>query len=335
MKKGAIGSIIVATLLFHPVIAMSKQSGSPVVDSEFPNKSLTLIVPFSAGGPTDKLARELSEALRKRLGQNIIVENTGGAGGTIGAMKVVNAKPDGYTLLLAHIGMAIWPEIYKNWGDRTQTGFEYLGLINEVPMTLVGRPTLTANNYPELVSWIKANDGKINLADGGPGSASQLCGLLFQKSIKADMTFIPYKGTAPAIIDLQGGQVDLLCSMTIGTTEHIQDKRVKGYAVTSAVRVATPALAELPTLGELGLEGFKVTAWHGLYAPKNTPPEIVSTLNVALRDVLQDRGFIKLQEDLGALVINDERNTSSGHRKFVESEVKKWSNVLRSANKLP
>lgn len=335
MKIARIGCIIFFALLLQQPIAMAQQASSTVVNSEFPARPITLIVPFSAGGPTDKLARELSEAMRKRLGNhNIIIENIGGAGGTIGATKVANSKADGYTLLLAHIGMATWPDLYNNWGDRTKTGFEYLGLINEVPMTLIGKPTLPADDYPALIQWIKANQGKINLANGGPGSASQLCGLLFQSSIKADMTSIPYKGTAPAMVDLLGSQVDLMCSMTIGTSEQVAEKRVKGYAVTSESRVATPAFAHLPTLDELGLKGFKVTIWHGLYAPKNTPPQVVTKLNTALREILQDPVFIKQQEDLGALVIKDGRNTPTGHRAFVDSELLKWSEVIQSANKV-
>ena len=231
--------------------------------AEYPEKPITIVVPFAAGGPTDKVARDLAEALRKPLdNQSIIIDNVGGAGGTLGAAKVARAAPDGYTLLLHHIGMATSPALYRKMTYDTLVDFEYLGMVNEVPMTIVGKPGLPANNYAELMKWLEANKGKINLANAGLGAASHLCGLLFQSTLKIDMQTVPYKGTAPAMNDLLGGQVDLMCDQTTNTTGQIAAKAIKAYAVTSTKRLTTPALKDLPTLDEAGLKGFNVTIWH-------------------------------------------------------------------------
>src|SRR5678815_3121092 len=210
--------------------------------AEYPDKAITIVVPFSAGGPTDKVARDLAEALRKPLGgQSIIIENVGGAGGTLGATKVARANNDGYTLLLHHIGMSTAPSLYRTLPYKTLDDFEYVGMINEVPMTLIGKPTLPANNYAELLKWMEANKGKINLANAGLGAASHLCGLLLQSTLKIDMQTVPYKGTAPAMNDLLGGQVDIMCDQTSNTTGQIEAGKVKAYAVTSSKRLTTPA----------------------------------------------------------------------------------------------
>ena len=195
----------------------------------FPDKPVTIVVPFAAGGPTDKVARDFAEALRKPLGgATVVIENVGGAGGTLGAAKVAKAAPDGYTLLLYHIGMSTSPALYRKMTYDTLGDFEYLGMINEVPMTLIGRSTLPANNMAELRTWINANKGKINLANAGLGAASHLCGLLFQQAMGVDMTTVPYKGTAPAMTDLLGGQVDLMCDQTTNTTGQIEAGKVEG-----------------------------------------------------------------------------------------------------------
>ena len=200
---------------------------SGVAFAEYPDKPVTIVVPFAAGGPTDKVARDLGDVLRKQLNQPVIIENVGGAGGTLGAAKVAKAAPDGYTVLLHHIGMATSPALYRKLPYDTVSDFEYLGMVNEVPMTLIGRSTLPANNMAELIKWIDANKGKINLANAGLGAASHLCGLLFQQAVKVDMTTVPYKGTAPAMTDLLGGQVDLMCDQTTNTTSQIEAKKVK------------------------------------------------------------------------------------------------------------
>jgi tripartite-type tricarboxylate transporter receptor subunit TctC len=300
--------------------------------ADYPEKPITIVVPFAAGGPTDKVARDLAEVLRKGLNnQTVIIDNVGGAGGTLGAAKVAKAAPDGYTLLLHHIGMATSPALYRNMPYKTLDDFEYLGMVVEVPMTLIGRPTLPANNYAELVKWLEANKGKINLANAGLGAASHLCGLLFQQSLKIDMTTVPYKGTAPAMTDLLGGQVDLMCDQTTNTSSQIEGGKVKAYAVTTLKPLTTPALSKLPTLDASGLKGFNVSIWHGLYAPKGTPKAAQDKVNAALRNALKDPDFIKRQEALGSVIITDARLGQAEHKKFVEAEINKWGPAIKAA----
>jgi tripartite-type tricarboxylate transporter receptor subunit TctC len=301
--------------------------------TEFPikDKPVTIVVPFAAGGPTDRVARDLAEAMRKPLGATVVVENVAGAGGTIGANKVAKAPQDGHTVFLHHIGMATSPALYRKLPYNTLEDFEYLGMVNDVPMTLIGRPTLPANNYKELATWIEQNKGKINLGNAGLGAASHLCGLMFQSALKVDMTTVPYKGTAPALNDLMGGQIDLLCDQTTNTTGQIEGKTVKAFAVTTNKRLTTPALKDLPTLQESGLKGFEVTIWHGMYAPKGTPADVTAKINAALKTALKDPDFIKKQQALGAVVVSDKRSDAAEHKKFVAAEIAKWDPVIKAA----
>lgn len=313
-------------LLLAAVAALSATAAV----AQYPEKPITIVVPFAAGGPTDKVARDFAEGLRKQLGKPVIIENAGGAGGTLGATKVAKAQPDGYTVLLTHIGMATSPALYRNLQYKTLEDFEYLGLINEVPMTLVGRSTLQANNYADLNTWIQANKGKINLAHAGVGSASHLCGLLYQSTLKVEMVAVPYKGTGPAMTDLLGGQVDIMCDQTTNTMGQIEGGKVKAYAVTTSKRLGMPALSKLPTLDEVGLKGFNVTIWHGLYAPKGTPKDVTAKLNTALKAVLKDADFVKSEEGMAAVVVSDARSNPAEHKKFVEAEINKWGPVIRA-----
>ena len=314
------------------VLAVAALAVAGSAFADYPDKPVTIVVPFAAGGPTDKVARDLAEAMRKPLGgQSIVVDNVGGAGGTLGATKVARATNDGYTLLLHHIGMSTAPALYRTMPYKTLDDFEYVGMINEVPMTLIGKSTLPANNFAELLKWMEANKGKINLANAGLGAASHLCGLLLQSSLKIDMQTVPYKGTAPAMNDLLGGQVDLMCDQTTNTTGQIESGRVKAFGVTSSKRLATPALKNLPTLDEAGVKGFNVNIWHGLYAPKGTPKAVIDKLNTALRAALKDADFIKREEALGAVVITDARLGGAEHKKFVEAEIAKWGPIIKAA----
>ena len=314
------------------LLALSALAAAGAAMAAYPEKAITLVVPFAAGGPTDKVARDLAVVLAKGLNnQTVIVENVGGAGGTLGAGKVAKANPDGYTFLLHHIGMATSPALYRNMPYKTLDDFEYVGMVNEVPMTLVGRSTLPANNFAELRTWINANKGKINLANAGLGAASHLCGLLFQQGMAVDMTTVPYKGTAPAMTDLLGGQVDLMCDQTTNTTGQIESGKVKAFAVTTLKPLTTPALAKLPTLDSQGMKGFNVSIWHGLYAPKGTPKAVLDQMNTALRNALKDADFIKRQEALGAVVITDNRVNPAEHKKFVEAEINKWGPAIKAA----
>lgn len=315
-----------------PVLLAAGLLASLPVLAQYPgDKPVTLIVPFTAGGPTDKVGRDLAEALRKPLGATVIIENIGGVGGTLGANKVAKAAPDGHTLLLHHIGIATAPALYRTLPYKTLEDFEFLGMVNEVPMTLIGRPNLPANSYAELSKWLEANKGQINLANAGVGSASHLCGLMFQSTLKIDMTTVPYKGTAPAMNDLLGGQVDIMCDQTTNTTGQIEAGKVKAFAVMSSKRLTSGALAKLPTADESGLKGFNLTIWHGLYAPKGTPKAVIDKVNTALRAALKDADFQKRQEALGAVIVSDARVGPADHKKFVESEINKLGPVIKAA----
>ncbi len=317
---------------FSLLAALLSAACATTAFAAYPEKPITIVVPFAAGGPTDKVARDLGEALRKGLNnQTILIENVGGAGGTLGAARVAKASPDGYTFLFHHIGMATSPALYRTLPYKTLEDFEYIGMVVDVPMTLIGRSTLPANTYPELVKWLEANKGKINLANAGLGAASHLCGLLFQQAVKIDMTTVPYKGTAPAMTDLLGGQVDLMCDQTTNTSSQIEAGKVKAFAVTSTKPLTTPALAKLQTLDSLGLKGFNVGIWHGLYAPKGTPKAVVDQVNTAMKAALKDANFVRNQLALGAVIIDDARNNGAEHKKFVEAEIAKWGPVIKAA----
>ncbi|MDM0015012.1 tripartite tricarboxylate transporter substrate-binding protein [Variovorax sp. J22P168] len=299
--------------------------------ADFPDKPVTLVVPFAAGGPTDKIARDLAEALRKPLGQTVVIDNTIGAGGTIGAAKVARAAPDGYTLLVSHIGMATAPALYRKLPYKVPEDFETLGLINEAPSVLIGKPDLAANSFAELRQWIAASGSKVNLANAGLGSASHLCGLMFQSALKTPMTPVPYKGTAPAMTDLIGGQVDVMCEQAVNAVPQIEGKKVKVYGITSLQRLPLASLKDTPTLSESGLKDFNVQVWHGLYAPRGTPPAVLAKLNAALRTALKDPELIKREEALGLTVVSDERLEPAGHRRFVEAEKLRWAKVIKDA----
>ena len=315
------------------VICLAGLAG-PQAFAAYPDHPVTIVVPFSAGGPTDKIARDLAEALRKPLGQSVIVENSAGAGGTIGTARVLHSTPDGYTLLIHHIGLATTPALYKKVGFKMED-LEFLGLINEAPSTLIGKPTLPPSNLAELKKYLAANDGKVNLANAGIGSASHLCGLLLQNAFKSDMVFVPYKGTGPAMNDLLGGQVDLMCEQATNSAPQIQARKVKAYGVSSAKRMTVPGLASLPTLSEDGLPGFDFTVWHGLYAVRGTPPHVLAKLNAALRTALQDPDLIKRQEAVGITVVTDKRLEPAEHKKFFLSEVQRWTKTIKDAGVEP
>ena len=313
------------------VAGMALAGSATLACAEFPEKPVTLVVPFAAGGPSDKIARDLAEALRKPLGQTVIVDNTVGAGGTIGSARVARATPDGYTLLVHHIGMATAPALYRKLSYKVPDDFETLGLINEAPSVVIGKPTLAASNFAELRQWIASNGGQVNLAHAGLGSASHLCGLMFQSAVKTTMTPVPYKGTAPAMTDLIGGQVDLMCEQATNAVPQIEGRKVKVFGITSLQRLPLAALKDTPTLSEAGLKDFNVQVWHGLYAPRGTPPAVLAKLNAALRAALKDPELIKREEALGLTVVNDDRLEPAGPRKFVEAEKVRWAKVIKDA----
>src|SRR6266852_44360 len=242
----------------------------------YPTRPVVMLVPYAAGGPTDTVARVVAQAMAKPLGQTVIVENKPSAGGILAPEQVKNAKPDGYTILIHHVGMATTPALYRQLRFNPLTDFDYIGLINDVPMTLIAKPGFPAKDFKEFLAYIKANKDKVSYANAGIGAASHLCGMLFMSAIQTDFLTVPYKGTGPAMNDLVGGQVDFMCDQTTSTSSQIKSGKIKAYAVTSKTRV--PSLPNLPTLDEEGLKGFEVGIWHGLYAPKGTPKPVIDKL---------------------------------------------------------
>ena len=315
--------------LFRALLFAASFASASVFAQAFPAKPVMLVIPFTAGGPTDTVARSLGAAMGKHLGQTVIIENVGGAGGTVGAARVKNAAPDGYTLLLHHIGMSTAPALYRKLAYNPQTDFEAIGLVVDVPMTLVARSDFPAADFKEMVAYVKKNKDKINLANAGLGAASHLCGLLFMSAIETDLTTIPFKGTADAMNALLGKQVDLLCDQTTNTTGQIKANSVKAYAVTSAVRVAS--LPNLPTAAEAGLAGFQVGVWYGIYAPKGTPKAVVDRLAVALQAGAKDPDFVRRMTELGASIYSPDKMTPAAHAALLKAEIDKWGPIIRKA----
>ena len=301
----------------------------PASAQKYPDKVVTIVIPFTAGGPTDTVGRLMAQPMTTVLKQQVIIENIGGAGGTIAASRVARSAPDGYTLLLHHIGMSTAPTLYRKLPYNPLTDFEPIGLINEVPMTLVARRDFPPNDLKELISYVKANKDKVTYANAGIGAASHLCGMLFMTSIQTDLTTVPYKGTADVIKDLLGGQVDFTCDQTTNTTSQIKADKVKVYGVTTKKRLAS--LPNIPTADEAGLKGFEVSVWHALYAPKGTPKPIVDTLTKAMQAALKDKVVKERFGDLGTEPIEEKRATPEALRAHLKAEIDKWAPIIKKA----
>ena len=297
--------------------------------ADYPERAITMIVPFAAGGPTDTVGRLVAEAMTRELGQQVIVENVGGAGGTLGAARVAKAEPDGYTLLMYHIGQATSASLYRKLSYDPINDFAPIGRVTDVPMTVIGRSTLEPSSAADLIGFIRAKKDELTLANAGPGSSSHLCGMLLMSALGVPMTTVPYKGTAPAMTDLLGGQVDLVCDQTTNTAGQIRAGKVKAYAVTTKERVA--ALPDLPTLDEAGLPGFEMSVWHGLWAPKGTPEPVIAKLVPALATALKDEKVIERMADLGTVPVPPEQVTPAALQAQTESEAAKWRPIIEAA----
>ena len=312
------------------LLALFFASGAAAQD--FPNRHLTMVVPFAAGGPTDVLARHLAQAMGTTLKQQIAVENVNGAGGTNGTARVAKAQPDGYTVLLMHIGIATAPALYRKL-PYDANDLEPIGRVADVPMTMVAKKTLPPNSLKEFLTYARANKDKLNYANAGVGSSSHLCGLLFMNKIGMDFNSVPYKGNAPAMTDLIGGQVDLMCDQTTNTTEQIRSGTIKVYGVTSNSRLSS--MPDVPTLNEQGLKGFEVVAWYGLWAPKGTPKAALDSLNHALQTAVGDAAFGTRMADLGAVPATAAQATPDSLRTFLKSEISSWGTVIKQAGISP
>ena len=302
---------------------------SPALAADYPNKVITIIVPFAAGGPTDTVARLLAVPMAKSLNTQVIIENVGGAGGTIGANRVAKSPPDGYTLFLHHIGHATAPALYRKLPYDPINDFEPIGLINEVPMTFIAKKDFPPNDLKELIAYVKANKDKVNLANAGIGAASHLCGTLFMSAVETDLTTIPYNGTGPAMNDLLGGQVDFMCDQSSNTISQIKAGKVKVYGVTTRNRI--DALPDVPTLQEAGLPNFEISVWQGLYVPKGTPKPIIDKLVKALQEALANPTLQQRFNELGTIPATKAQATPEVLGKLLKSEIEKWAPIIKKA----
>ena len=318
------------SMRFENVVAVIFALSSAAASAQtFPAKPVNMVIPFAAGGPTDTLGRNLGVAWGKQLKQTVVIENVGGAGGNIGVTRVARAAPDGYNLLLHHIGMSTSPALYRKLDYDPMADFEYIGLVADVPMTLIARGNFPAANFKEFLSYIKANKDKLSYANAGLGAASHLCGLLFMSAIETDFTTVPYKGTGPAMNDLLGGQVDFMCDQTTNTTGQIKGGKVKVYGVTTLKRVAS--LPDVPTLDEQGMKGFSVGVWHGVYAPKKTPKPVVDALVSTMQAALRDPDLIKNLAMLGTEPVPQNLATPAALQSHLKAEIAKWGPVIKKA----
>ena len=296
---------------------------------DYPSNTITIVVPFSAGGPTDTVTRLIAESMSRTLGEQIIVENVGGAGGTLGARRVAQAEPDGYTLLVHHIGMATSATLYRSLPYDPRSAFAPVGLITEVPMTLVARPDFPPEDLPGLISYVKENADEVLYANAGIGAASQLCGMLIMQALDTQRTTVPYQGTGPAMTDLMGGQVDFMCDQTTNTTNPIKAGSIKAYAAFTDERL--DVLPDLPTAKEAGLEGIEIAIWHGLYAPAGTPEAVVAKLSDALKTALADDHVVQRFAELGTAPVPPEAATPEALQEKLLSEIDRWKPVIEEA----
>jgi tripartite-type tricarboxylate transporter receptor subunit TctC len=315
--SGAI--VAISTLVSHVVIAQTA----------FPSKPITLIVPAASGGPTDTVARLIGESMGRTLGQTILVENIGGAGGTLGMARVSKSAADGYTIAVWHIAHATAPALYDSIKYDVINDFDHLGRITDVPMTLVSKLTLPANNVTELLEWVRNNKDKATYGHAGIGSASHLCMLMLMKELGVQMNGIPYRGTGPAMNDLLGNQFDLMCDQTTNTTNQIKDGKIKGFAVTTKSRVSS--VPDLPPLDAGAVKGFEVSAWHAMWAPKGLPKDVSDKLVAALQAALKDAKVIERFASLGTEPVNAELATPEALKAHLTAEVPRWGAVIKAA----
>ncbi|HEY0849804.1 MAG TPA: tripartite tricarboxylate transporter substrate-binding protein [Bradyrhizobium sp.] len=307
--------------------AMAQQTA--FAQTAWPTKSITLVVPAAAGGPTDTVTRLIGEAMGKTLGQSVIVENIGGAGGTIGMARVSKAAPDGYTIAIWHIAHATAPALYDNLKYDPVNDFDHLGRITDVPMTLVSKTAVAAKDVKELIDWIRSEKGKVTYGHAGIGSASHLCTLVLMRDLKVEMVGVGYRGTGPAMNDLLGGQFDVMCDQTTNTTNQIKEGRIKGYAVTTKAKVSS--LPDLPTLDSSAVPGFEASAWHAMWAPKGLPKDVTDKLVAALQAALKDPKVIERFADLGTEPVAQNLAMPEALKSQITSEVKRWDAVIKAA----
>lgn len=314
----------IAALLFAALLALPAAA-----QDVYPSRPITLITPYPAGGASDFLARTLAEALRVRLNQTVIVQNIGGAGGVVGSMQAAKAKPDGYTLLLNHIGMSTIPLLYKKLAFDPLASYEFIGLFAEAPMVILSRKDFAPRDFAELVAYTKANKEKLTVASSGMGSATHLCAMLYQEALGVPVTMVQYKGAGPAVIDVRSGQVDLICDLPTTTSGAIRSGELKAFVLTAPQRMAT--LPDVPTAAEVGMPSLDIGVWFGLYAPLGTPKPILETLNKALRDVVADKSVGAQLERIETYLLPLDQATPEAHRRKLASQIDLWRPIIEKA----
>ncbi len=295
----------------------------------FPTKPITIIVPYAAGGSTDALARILAASMAHSLGQPVIVDSAGGAGGTIGTGKVVRAPNDGYTVLLHNMGIATAPALYSKLPFDVNKDLEPIALVGDVPMILVRNKNFAPTTVTELIKYMKAKPGEVKFSHAGIGATSHLCAMLFNQTSNTTVTMVPYRGTGPALQDLIAGNVDLICDQPIATGSYIKSGMLKAYAMATKERIST--MPEVPTFSESGLPGFELAVWHGVYAPKGTPPAVIERLNKAIRDALSDPNLVKRFTEMGIVIPQGDRLKPEALRLHTAAEIKRWDPVIKAA----
>lgn len=297
--------------------------------SSFPEKPITIMVPAAAGGPSDTVARLVAQAMSTELGQQVLIENMGGAGGSLGAATVATADPDGYRLLLYHIGTATFAALYPDLTYKPIEDFSSVGLITEVPMTVVGRKDLPPASFADLLGYLKENGDAVTFGTAGTGAVSHLCGMLLQDATQSKLTLVPYKGMGPAMTDLIGGRIDLACDQTTNTTTQIKANEVKPYAVTTSARIGL--FPDLPTVDESGIKGFELSAWHALWAPKGTPEDVRAKLSDALKVALKDPVVIERMAALGTVPVAEDQATPAALDKKFGAEVERLTALIQAS----
>jgi tripartite-type tricarboxylate transporter receptor subunit TctC len=313
--------------------ALSALAAAPVAAQTYPDRTVTLIVPFAAGGPSDVLGRLLAQSMSQTLGQTVVIENVGGAGGTTGAARAARAAPDGYTLLVHHLALAAGATLYRNLAYDTLKDFAPIGLVNQGPFVIVSKLGIEAKTIAEFLDHVKKSGRNISFGTAGVGSGSHLCNMMLQSALGTKFNEIPYRGTGPAMNDLVAGQLDALCDQTTNSIPQIQGNRIRSYAVTATERVQQ--LPNLPTLHEAGLANFEVTVWHALYAPRGTPDAVIQRLNAALEVALKDQTVLARFADLGTTPYPAGRRGPAEARAQLEREVEKWRRVITEAGIAP
>lgn len=296
---------------------------------DYPNRTITMVMPYAPGGPGDTITRLFATAMQKTLGQQIIVDNPSGAGGSIGTAKVARSAPDGYTLLMTHISHATNILMIKNLSYSPINDFEPIGLATVGPMVITGRKDLPPKDAKELVEYIKANSGKVSMGHAGIGSASHLCGLMLSEALNVKIDMIPYKGAAPALNDLMGGQVDIMCDQTTSTVPAIKSGRIKPYAVAGTKRL--DSMPDLPALSEAGVKGLDISIWFGLYAPKGTPKPVIEKLSAALTQAVQDPELKAKLESIGTSSVSTDLTNPGKLQIHLKNEIETLGPLLQRA----